>query len=403
MLRVLVIFSDPPSADRKRLRLDIEDRTITDIAKRFSASVALEKQQASRIDDIHALLIDTSYDVIQFSGHGDSRGLYLEKSDLESDGDLVSVKRLQSLMSIPENPPRLVVFLSCYSNDHLIQLSHTAPFVISAVGNVSDACCVEFVGAFYERLFTGFSIKNSFQHSLHVMKAKGIPCESFRLDRRVLLHKNDRQLVETFPDPHRDSIWVDLSQVSHLLDRMGYPEEEILHLISKKLSIHRWIFEVPRERCIVPIGRLLFGEFAWEDPHDLVRCTRIMKLKADVSAKHWEVWHKLLVAYNDLASSEYRAAPNPAGEESRTTLQRAVNLFAHYNQRYILPAREDVAALGFTDCLPYIEFVITHCEQAQDQFAMERYPQVVKALEEALTNFHELVDGLLPPEAAISD
>jgi len=155
---------------------------------------------------------------------------------------------------------------------------------------------------------------------------------------------------------------------------------------------------VPRDRCIIPIGRLLFGEFAWRDPNDIVSCTRLMRLRADVSPQHWALWHKLLVAYNDLASNEYRAVANPAGEGSRNILKRAIKLLSYYNSRFVVPARKELSELGFAEFLPYIEFIVTHSEQANDHFELGRYQYTVKSLEEALTNFHELVDGLLPPE-----
>jgi len=100
MLRVLVIFSDPPSGNA-RLRLDKEDKIISGLAKRFPDSVSLVRQHASESEDIHTLLFEDTFDVIQFSGHGDPNGIYLDKSDLNDAGELVSAKRLHSLLSIP--------------------------------------------------------------------------------------------------------------------------------------------------------------------------------------------------------------------------------------------------------------------------------------------------------------
>lgn len=399
MLRLLVLFSDPPSCNA-RLRLDKEDKIITALASRFSEDVKLVRQHASQIEDVHALLSSESFDVIHFSGHGDPEGIFLDRTDLDGDGELVSAKRLNSLLSIPEFSPRLLVLLACYSSDSIGVLSDAAPFVVTAHGAVPDVCCLEFVGGFYERLFAGYSIQNSFDHARTIIDSKELQCDSLRLDRRVIIRKGDSHLIETMPDPRHESVWVDLSAVSSILSHLGMPKEEVLHLIAKKLSVHQWIFDVPRDRCIIPIGRLLFGEFAWEDANDYVRCTRLMRLRADVSPQHWALWHKLLVAYNDLASNEYRAVANPAGEESRNILKRAIKLLTYYNTRFIVPARSELAEIGFEECLPYIEFIITHCEQANDQYEIGRYPQAVKSLEEALTNFHELVDGLLPPEAS---
>jgi len=112
-------------------------------------------------------------------------------------------------------------------------LSDVAPFVVSAVGSVPDACCLEFVTACYEKLFSGYSIKNSFDHAQNLLDSKLLNRDSFRLDRRAIVQKGDAYLIETLPDPKRESIWVDLSAVTDTLPSLGMPEEEVLHLIAK--------------------------------------------------------------------------------------------------------------------------------------------------------------------------
>ena len=380
----------------------MEDKIISAIAKRHSDMVTLERLHASEIDDIHNIILSSKFDIIHFSGHGSSEGIILDKSDLSPNGELVSARRLQSLIAIADRQPLLVVLLSCYSNESLPILSEIAPFVISAVGGVPDDSCLEFVRGFYERFFAGYAIKNSYNDALSLLKAKNLAWQNFRLDRRYLIERDNSKFVESTPDQKKNSILVNLDAVANCLNAFGFPEEELLHMIARKLAIHYWIFDVPRERCIIPIGRLLFGEFNWEDASDVVYCTKLMKLRSDVPVRHWELWHKLLISYNDLASSEYRILENPAGVENRGILNRSIKLFQHYVNKYLLPSRSDIENLGYSQWLPHIEFVITHCDIASDQFQLERYPQTIKALEEALTNYHELVDGLRPPEEKLT-
>ena len=128
-----------------------------------------------------------------------------------------------------------------------------------------------------------------------------------------------------------------------------------------------------------------------------------MKLSANTPSQHWHVWHRLLVSYNDLASSEYRILPAPGDPSNRAALTRAVNLFAYYAKRYIVPAREEADPIRVSELVPNFEFVLTHCEAAEDLIIQERFPQAVRALEEALTNYHEIVDTLQPPEALPDD
>ena len=66
--------------------------------------------------------------------------------------------------------------------------------------------------------------------------------------------------------------------------------------------------------------------------------------------------------------------------------------------KHLQPATEILRRLGRENLLPHVSFVVTECGNAEDQLKLERYPQVVEALELALTNYHEIVDGLQPPE-----
>jgi len=233
---------------------------------------------------------------------------------------------------------------------------------------------------------------------VNFLKSKLLPAEIFRLDRRSLNKRDQSIFVESTPDPRRNSILVNLDAVAHKLSAFGVPQEELLHLVARKLTIHYWIFDVPRERCIIPIGRLLFGEFTWENAADVVQCTRLMKLRADVSIQHWEVWHKLLISYNDLASSKYRILQDPASPDKVELLTETVQHFQYHLHKYLEPAKRELSDLGFTAWLPNIAFVTSHCEFAAGALETGRYRHVVKALEEALTNFHDLVEGLRPPE-----
>jgi hypothetical protein len=109
MMNVLVIFSDPHDPDLPRIRLDKEDKIFKQLEQQFPG-VKIDRQHASGIDDVHALITRCEYDVIQFSGHGSSDGIYLEKSDIDCK-ELVSATRLQSLIQLAEKVPKLLFFL----------------------------------------------------------------------------------------------------------------------------------------------------------------------------------------------------------------------------------------------------------------------------------------------------
>jgi hypothetical protein len=399
-MKVLVIFSDPPDESAARLRLDKEDKVIAQLGKKYAVSI--DRLHASEIDDIHSVIASEVFDIIQFSGHGDPKGIYLEKADFRPSAELVTTERLESLLGIAEIPPRLVIFLSCYSNSSAQSLSRVAPFVISATGAVRDDVCLEFVRSFYDRLFSGQAISRAFDDAIRFLDSKSLPTDCFRFDRRSLLQRGDSRYIQSVPRGRDNSIILNLDAVASVLPKFGMQEEEMCFLLSRKLAIHYWIFNVPRDRCIIPIGRLLFGEFGWKNADDVVYCKRLMKLRSDVSPDHWRLWSKLLVSYNDLASNEYRQSRNPSAPDQRALLRKAINLLQHHVNRYLVPARPEIERLGFNASLVNLEFVLTHSEAAEDQYKLERYPQVVQSLEEALTNYHEIVDDIHPPEEPIN-
>lgn len=395
-MKVLMVFSNPPN--QTPLRLDKEDKVIATLSREFDGLVEVERQHASEIEDIHGLIIDSSYDVIQFSGHGCKDGIYLDKRDLSDKGELVSPHRLISLLALAEKVPSVVLFLSCYSEENIKTLSNAAPFIITSKSSVLDDACILFTRGFYEWLFRNHSVQSSYEHAIRLLKANGLSSENFVLTRRSLIRHGKSIFVESKPKSDKDSILIKLDGVRDQLGSFGMPAEVLLHMLARKLTIHYWIFDRARDNATIPIGRLLFGQFTWDNPKDVVYCNRLVKLSPNIPRLHWDLWSKYLTSYNDLASSEYRSLSQPASPINRQFLQQAVRLLDLYVRKYVKPSEEQLISLGLDVLLPHVSFVVAECDNAHDQLEFERYPQVVEALERALTNYHEIVDGLQPPE-----
>jgi hypothetical protein len=395
MVNCLFLFSNPVGLDR--VRLDKEDRILTNLSRQFQSSVSVERLHASDVQDIHSLLVDGSYDVIHFSGHGSKDGIFLEKQDLLT-GELVSARRLFSLLELPPKPPLLVVLLCCYSTNSISVLANAAPFVITSSDSVADSTCLVFVEGFYEQLFRGRPVQFSFDHARSYMRAKNVSCDNFVLSRRHLIAKKSSVFVESKPSPDRDTILINVDEVRSCFGSFGMCEEELCHLMARKLAVHQWIFDGPRERAIISIGRLLFGEFSWQNATDAIYCHRIIKLSSNTPPLRWQLWSRLLTSYNDLAAAEYRRCQRPADPAQESVLEGAVTLYQHHVTKYLEPAREPLIKLKLADLLPQAEFAITEVEKARDLLSLGRLRQVVIALEVALTNYHEVVDGVQPEE-----
>lgn len=394
MLKVLIVFSNP--ANQPRLRLDQEDKIITRLARTFENDVRVDRQHASEIDDIHRLLVNGSYDVIHFSGHGSHDGIYLEKADLR-EGEVVSAERLINLLEAAGRTPSLLVLLCCYAAEHLTTLVKASPFVITSLEEVDDHSCLVFIEGFYEQFFRKHSIQASFDKARNFMKVRGCNPDAVQLSRKQLVMRGGSVFVECTPTLQHDTIFVNLDAVTDKLGAFGMSEEEFCHELVRKLRVHGWIFKTPRDRAIIAIGRALFGEFTWTNAADMVRCTKIMKLKADAPQKTWQTWSQLLTSYNDLAGCEYRNVPEPANAGNKRLLHDAVRVFKYNFSRYVNSSRDAVREIC-ADCMPHLELAITECERAEDQLEMERLSAVVVSLESALTNLHEVVDAIQPPE-----
>lgn len=146
---------------------------------------------------------------------------------------------------------------------------------------------------------------------------------------------------------------------------MAISREEVYHYIAGRLIVHYRIFSVPRERCIISVGCGLFGEFSWENADDIVYCNKLIKARDDVPSAHWQVWRRILISYNDLASSDYRRLHELVSPANLTALQTAITDFQRNVGSYLVPSKDVISQLGFRACLPLIEFVVADCEAAQ--------------------------------------
>jgi len=144
---------------------------------------------------------------------------------------------------------------------------------------------------------------------------------------------------------------------------------------------------------------MLFGEFSWENARDIVYCKAIRKLRADAPRDHWKLWSSLLASYNDLAACEHRRPGiYPADPSNKNLLTTAVQLFQHNITKYLKPAESAFPSFKCAHLSVNAVMVMNHTERAADQLATGHLEKAVQELEVALTNYHEVVTGLQPPE-----
>src|SRR5947209_5902936 len=112
-MKVLALFANPRGTNT--LRLGEEDRVLQECIRRSKNrdSIQLTIRHAVTVDDARRALLDDTYDVVHFSGHGTGTGLAFE----DSAGRLYVPPRdaLAELLKEFSPPLGCVLLNACYS------------------------------------------------------------------------------------------------------------------------------------------------------------------------------------------------------------------------------------------------------------------------------------------------
>jgi hypothetical protein len=388
---VLILYSNPDDSS-SRLRLDKEHRAIEEMLRRLRVEPAqVQRRHAVSIPDFASAVTGETFEVLQFSGHGCEEGIFLEQAQLNT-GELVDAQRLAAILRSATPSLRVLIFMSCFSASSLKDLASAAPYVITVSGEADDEACIAFITAFYEEYLRTRSVGRAFQSASNTIEFFG--ASGFLhpvLTRRALRGSSPEGLHAAAV--RGDSVLVDLSAVEPQLRAAGMYNEAFLSFLSRKLRVHKWIFDQPRDRTLLSIGPY-FGEFSWANADDAIRCLRVLRIREGVDEEACIVWADLLISYNDLYASRYRKAANPAGPESERVLKRALEdqraLATHFFGERAEPIQK-AAANQYKVTKALVLANLRHATAALDNSQLDR---VVVYLEASLTAIHDLIDAL---------
>jgi len=150
--RIIVVFASPKGEGR--LRLEQEERAIRHAIERGKArdNVSVEFRHATTVDDLRHALLDDSYQVLHFGGHGEFDTLLFE--DERSN---VVKSPMEAIISLVDHHPSIqcVVLNACNSAAGL----HTAiaDFTIGMDQTVGDDAAIQFAQGFYDAVAAGKS------------------------------------------------------------------------------------------------------------------------------------------------------------------------------------------------------------------------------------------------------
>lgn len=392
--RILVLYSTP--SNLPPLRLGNEHRAVEQVLRDLHVDSSLVyRLHATTTEDLINALLEREYEIVQFSGHGNREGFLLEDTTLRDKGVFVSAKEIANILHETSPKLKVAIFMSCYSTDSISVLVNAAPYIITVTGPADDNAAIEFIARFYSTYLQKGVIKTAFNVARNYVKLINQDSGLISiLSRRAEVAKTENQvLYQAFPSGKDDSVLIDLTEAENDIKLLDETEDEFLEELTSKIRVHKWIFDHPRQKVVLPLGKY-FGLFSWKDANDVVVCHRILSLKADIKAKELtcEVWASLLVLYNDHFMAPHRALQNvPA-----PYLERALKEYRKTFEEYF-DTGDKARVLRDIDETLFIttrSTIISYLDLAQKKFQQEDHANAIANLEVVLTTIHGFLNKI---------
>jgi len=191
-----------------------------------------------------------------------------------------------------------------------------------------------------------------------------------------------------------DSLIIDFSRIEVQIERLGIDRDRFLSLLGRKLLVHRFVFNFPREKTILSVGPY-FAEFSWTSRDDPIICHSILELREDVQEYTCVVWATLLAKYNELYAARYRTSAEPASpfhsREIRSILEDYNTALGYLKLDRVSEHLRKIIPKQFKTSTSLVE---ANLHEAQGAYAKEDLRNVIAYLEGALTAIHDIVDAL---------
>ncbi|MEO0684498.1 MAG: hypothetical protein AAFY76_05480 [Cyanobacteria bacterium J06649_11] len=318
--RILILYSNPKNT--VRLRLDKEHREIDQVLKKLNFEHSVVKRlHATSVSDFANVLREEDYDIIQFSGHGGNRGIYLEHF-FHDEGVEVSARQIANLLI--DTNPRLeaAIFISCFSAKSIEELVHVAPYLISIDGAANDNEAIVYIRSFYDSYLRDFSIEKAFNsartHLEYLCKDPSLEAVLSRRGRWI-----GRELIEVFAEDSIRTLFIDVTNVILDAEKLGYSKQKLTEILDRKIKVHGDVLDLPRERAVLSLGKI-FGVFSWENYEDVIFCEKLVRIRPDVDYLVYEAFTKLIIDYNDKYVLEYRREKFANPRRTKFHVERAL-------------------------------------------------------------------------------
>jgi hypothetical protein len=201
---------------------------------------------------------------------------------------------------------------------------------------------------------------------------------------------------QVYPASDRfDSILIDLTEVDDNIEKVGISRDKFLSILNRKIRMHRWIFDTPRENALIQFGEF-FGVFSWKSANDVVICHRIMTVKPEIDDAVYELWGKIVLIYNELHLLKYRTEIYEEGFLPAKLIKQAIHA---YQMTYVSIFEEDENAALLRQTIPN-QYKVTkatisaHLTMSEQKYFQEDHSSTVFFLESILSAWHDMTDTL---------
>ena len=166
-ITILSLSANPD--DSKWLRTDREGKKVK-LEQRLSADkskFAIIEEQAVTLKDMQRAIVLHQPHLIHFSGHGDTKSIYLEDRDVTTD---ILVKLCKS-----SKKTQLVILNACKSLSHAEKIAEHIPYVIGNDDTIDDTAAIEFSEGFYMSFFAFNSIEDAVENGRLSVEIADLP------------------------------------------------------------------------------------------------------------------------------------------------------------------------------------------------------------------------------------
>jgi hypothetical protein len=161
--KILFLTANPTNT--AALQLDEEIRLISQRIRRGEYRKLFEicPAPAIRATDLPYELMDSSPDIVHFSGHGSSAGELFFVREGDQSAQPIPAKTLARVFKQFRDRVKCVVLNACYSAIQAEAIAESIPCVVGMSRAVPDSTAIAFAAGFYEALAFGKSVAEAFE------------------------------------------------------------------------------------------------------------------------------------------------------------------------------------------------------------------------------------------------